>query len=281
MISLIISILCTVALGFAFKEYYKRNLSILSVIIWNYFFCSIIGFGLVFLYKNSHISSKEIFIANALGLLFIIGFNSYAKSIYHNGLALTTVIQKMSVVVTVIIAFLLGDILNSYQKIAVIISIAAIYFLTSPEKKIQKLNYIIFIAAIISACIEILFIIKNKMQNSSPQNGILFTSLIFVSAFIFGSLYMLISIKKPALDRNNILAGLILGVPNFASIYYLNKALATSIPGSVVFPILNCSVILISVILSFFIYKEQLNIKKKIGLILAVIAVYIISKYLS
>ena len=87
-------------------------------------------------------------------------------------------------------------------------------------------------------------------------------------------------IKEKVSKKEIIISGLALAIPNFASIYFLNHALHQQIPGSIAFPILNCSVILISVLVSILFYGEKFTTKKFIGLLLALLAVFIISKYL-
>jgi len=117
MLYIIISILCTVVLGFAFKEFQKRDLSVFDIILWNYFFCSLFGFIFYNMSSNYGFNFDDLYIAIVLGALFILGFNWYAQSIQTNGLAMTTVIQKMSVVFTVIVAFFLGENLNKLQML--------------------------------------------------------------------------------------------------------------------------------------------------------------------
>jgi len=280
MLSLIISICCTVLLGFGFKEFQKRNYSIFSIILLNYFFCSIIGFILIAFSEQLQFHLDELLISILLGAFFILGFNWYAQSIKSNGLAMTTVIQKMSVVVTVIVALIMGDSLNLYQKIAVLLAIIAIYFLTSGDTKVGKMGNVIFLAAGASSCIEILFIYKNKYAENLNSSGMQFTSSIFFIAFLFGLIFMLTKKETVLLKKEIIISGLALAIPNFASIYFLNHALSQQIPGSIAFPILNCSVILISVLVSILFYGEKFTTKKFAGLLLALLAVFIISKYL-
>ena len=107
-----------------------------------------------------------------------------------------------------------------------------------------------------------------------------FTSSIFFIAFLFGLIFMLTKKETVLLKKEIIISGLALAIPNFASIYFLNHALRQQIPGSIAFPILNCSVILISVLVSILFYSEKFTTKKFAGLLLALLAVFIISKYL-
>ena len=53
--------------------------------------------------------------------------------------------------------------------------------------------------------------------------------------------------------------GILLGIPNFYSIYFLMMALNNEMSGSVFFPTLNCSVIALSSLLGIYLFKEKLR----------------------
>jgi len=74
----------------------------------------------------------------------------------------------------------------------------------------------------------------------------------------------------------NILGGLILGLLNFNATYFIILALH-QIESSVVFPIYNSGVIALSAIIGFVAFKEKLSIINWIGLIIAIIAIILIS----
>ena len=76
--------------------------------------------------------------------------------------------------------------------------------------------------------------------------------------------------------KNEILAGLILGIPNFFSTYFLLKALET-IPAYVTFPFVNIGLIMFSGLFGHFLFKEKMSTKKIVLMALGVIAVFFLT----
>ena len=74
----------------------------------------------------------------------------------------------------------------------------------------------------------------------------------------------------------NLIAGLILGIINWFSIYYLLKGFE-SMQVSVFIPILNISVVGLSAIIGFIIFKERLRLINWIGIFVALIAILMIA----
>ncbi|WP_353718167.1 hypothetical protein [Dyadobacter sp. 676] len=80
------------------------------------------------------------------------------------------------------------------------------------------------------------------------------------------------------LKFRSVLGGLILGVPNFLSLYFLLLALAAfGNSAAYVFPIYNILTMLVSALAAWVLYKERLNTLNKWGLLLAVAAIVLIS----
>lgn len=80
------------------------------------------------------------------------------------------------------------------------------------------------------------------------------------------------------LKLRSVLGGLLLGVPNFLSLYFLLLALAAfGNSAAYVFPIYNILTMLVSALAAWVLYKERLNTLNKWGLVLAVVAIVLIS----
>ena len=74
----------------------------------------------------------------------------------------------------------------------------------------------------------------------------------------------------------NVLAGIILGIPNYFSMYFVLIALEQL--GSIyVFPVLNIRVVLTSAIASRFFYNENMSFTNWIGIFFACISILIIT----
>jgi multidrug transporter EmrE-like cation transporter len=101
-----------------------------------------------------------------------------------------------------------------------------------------------------------------------------FLIFIFGSALVWGWFYILVTRQNP--KGMDILWGLVLGVPNFFSSYFLLKALA-EIPAYVVFPFINIGIIIITALTGRLLFKEELGSKKIALILLGIIAIFFLS----
>ena len=81
--------------------------------------------------------------------------------------------------------------------------------------------------------------------------------------------------RKPLLYRN-IIAGIILGLINFGSTFYILKAMGI-FKSSVVFPITNAGIVSLSALIGYFFFREKLKLVNWIGIGLAIIAIIMIA----
>jgi drug/metabolite transporter (DMT)-like permease len=83
--------------------------------------------------------------------------------------------------------------------------------------------------------------------------------------------------SKRVFNIQNLLAGIVLGVPNYFSIYYLIKALqSNSLSSSATIPINNIGVLFVVSMFGIFIFKEKLNKANYIGLLFTLLAILLI-----
>jgi uncharacterized membrane protein len=89
---------------------------------------------------------------------------------------------------------------------------------------------------------------------------------------------MVIDKSKRSLKAPSIIGGIILGIVNYGSIYFLIKTLdAANLQSSVIFPINNMGVVILTTFLSLLIFRESFSVKNKIGVAISIIAIAMIS----
>ena len=121
---------------------------------------------------------------------------------------------------------------------------------------------------------------KVALANLSPS---LFTAFGFGLAGCIGIVVYFFqrirSSHKPVLAKN-IIAGVILGIPNFYSIYFILKSYTTlNWQDSSVLAVANVSIVILSVFVGLLVFKEQINKIKIAGIISALFAITLL--YLS
>ena len=276
MISLILTILLTVVLFICFKEFSKRNINTHQAITFNYLTASLLAF--IFYEKSISfieiINSSWIFPTIALGVFFIIMFNVMAKTTQRLGISIASMASKISLIIPVIGAILLQENNISYTNgLGILMAIIAIYLAFKKKHNSNQSIYIAIIlffgTGILDMCLD--YIQHNLLENNNQSSQ--FIIVVFFIAFIAGLIKIILSKEK--IKSRNIIAGIFLGIPNYLSIYYVLISLE-KLGGVIVFPILNISVVLLSTILSFFVYKEYLNTLNWTGIVLACISIILI-----
>ena len=283
MLLLLLCIAANVSLALLFKVFPKYGIRNLPTIVVNYL--SSIAFGSLLAGKmviNADIiHSPGIAYIIALSILFIVGFNIMGKSFQLAGISLTTIIQKMSILFTAIFAIVFYKDLVSVPKVlGLILAVAAIiivYYLPKNERQEVKEDWKVMafplLAFLLSGVIEVILLIVGT--EGFMTDSISFVSHSFALASVLGYIAMAFT-SRPFIKPQEILAGIILGVPNFLTIYLLVVLVERGWDGSVLFPINNIGIVLIASLAGAIIFNEKLNKFKLIGLGLALASIVLI-----
>lgn len=287
MIILIILILCNVLLAIIFKYFDKYKVDNLHAIIINYATAVVVA-GLI-LQKSPipmDLFSKPWFAYSLLlSLLFIIGFNIMALSFQKAGVAITAIVAKMSLIISAGFAIMYySEILNLPKGIGIIAAIIAIILVNLPSKKDElnlasnKYLWLPIVTMLMSGVIEIILLMV-EVEGKLGDDGILFTSSSFAMAGVFGLLFAIFKMisQGTRFSKQDIIGGIILGVPNFLTIYLLVYLLTQGWDGSVLFPVNSVGMLALTVVVSVLLFGEKVDLKKGLGLLFSIIAIVLIS----
>jgi drug/metabolite transporter (DMT)-like permease len=218
-----------------------------------------------------------------LGIMFICVFNVLAKTTQINSISVASVASKMSMIIPILFGiFIFNENIGICKLIGIIIALLAVYFTSKKENGEAKISnftlpILLFLGAgIIDTSMNYIqrYYVKEEETN-------MFTSFTFIFAFIFGLLYLF---KKSFKQKNkihykSILAGFILGIPNYFSMFYLIKALQNkNIESATIFTLINIGVILLTTVYSLIIFKEKIKKQNFIGILLAIVAVLLVTQ---
>ena len=263
-----------------FKMFDRYRVNTLNAIVVNYW----VAATLSILLDSSGISLNKAPLepwflqAIMMGFLFITLFNIIAKSTQNIGVSVTTVANKMSLIMPVMFSIIvLHDAVNVVKVIGIVLALLAVYLTTKSDNRsaVDK-RFIVypFIVFIGSGIIDTLF--KYNDEFTLGENGLEpFVSWIFITSSFLGLIVLIYKYvrEKSLPDRNSIVAGFILGFPNYFSIYFLLKSLNIGMEGSVVIPLNNISIVAVSALSGIFIFREKGTRSNIIGLLLAIIAI--------
>ncbi|MBU0486749.1 MAG: hypothetical protein KKA07_16835 [Bacteroidetes bacterium] len=223
------------------------------------------------------------FIAVINGVLFIALFNLFAQSSQKVGLAITSVANKMSVVIPVLVAILFYNELLLWQKgIGLVLALVAFYLTLMKNEKPRFDRKYLYLPVILFFGGGICDSILNYATEYHITGSALFSylSVVFATSFIVGLFILAMGWMEGSskyLGRSMI-AGVLLGVMNFASTWFFLGALDNGwLESSVFIPVFNASIVATGGINGVLFFRERMSTINLIGFVLAIISIFIIA----
>ena len=287
MIEIIITISTFSSMVMLFKYFEKINVNNLQAISANYFtagILSIIFLQNTFEFDKINYSNITIFfvLAFIVGLLFVLTFNLYAHGAQKIGVTPSTIANKMSMIIPIIIGIVLLNEEVTFNKIlGISLAFVAIFLSSIGDRKysLNKNHLIIIVLLFIGQGLAdgILNWAQELILTSSNMN--LFFAVTFLAAGFSGLLflYFKLSSLKVKIEPKSIVWGIVLGIPNYLTLLYFVKSLKSELfSSSEIFPIINIGVIIFCTILSIILFRERVSIYNWLGVILGVFSIFII-----
>ncbi|MEA2041930.1 MAG: EamA family transporter [Bacteroidota bacterium] len=281
---LILSIISSFLIVVTFKVIKHNNIKLFPVIVLNYFSASGLGFALNDLQFSAQMLTEGSWLIPSfiIGILLIIMFWVIGFSTQKAGIAVTTVSNKMSVIIPILFSIIYYNESLSELKIAGITAAVIAVFLSVFKKKTQDFSpeqiYLPVILFMGIGCIDVL--IKYSQHDLLQAQEIpLFTAFSFGIAGVVGVITAFFNrnqIEDFIIPRT-LSTGLLLGVVNFGSIYFLILALEYSgVDSSIVYAVNNMGIIALSVIAAPVFFKETVTAINWIGILLAFLSILIL-----
>ena len=281
MIQLILAILCSSVIFVIFKLFIRYQIDTFQAIVFNYLTASFCGFSLYWntWERNNLIQLSWIPFALTTGILFISLFVILGLSAQRNGVAITSVATKMSMATGILgMIFLYHESVGLLKILGIILAFAgviAVSWVRSESKKGNESWWMLLILFFGSGLLDIVlnYAQKNALGSLTPA---LFSAIGLTIAGVFGFIILAIQLiqRKSKLQRKNIFAGILLGIPNYFSIYLLISSYqSTGWKDSTVLSIINVSIVLISALLGLIFFQEKINRLKFIGLLCSITAI--------
>lgn len=282
MIYLLLSILCSSAIFIIFRSFSKYKVNTFSAIVINYLIAGTTGIstlGESFSFSRL-LEAPWLFNAIFLGLIFISLFNVMAVTSQKLGASVASVANKMALIIPVVFAiFYYGDSVTILKIIGVLLALVGVYLSTYKakvrDKKIdKKLLFIPLILFLGSGFIDTFLKYNQEFYlNENAFDAKLFPAVTFATAFCIGIVAMVVDKSKRSFTKPTFIGGLILGVINYGSIYFLIQVFNHSnLESSVVFPVNNMGVVLLTAVSSLLLFKEKFSTKNKVGIVVSVVA---------
>lgn len=280
MTALVFSILCSTLIFVLFRVFERFQINVFHAVIVNYFTAFFIGIVLFYGEWNPDASVQTDWVKYVLLVsVMLIGlFVVMGRSTQSNGLASTSIGVKMSMAVSLILLIIFYHETVSILKIAgILFAISGVFLVSYKPSGGEKLKAS-WMLPFLFAGSGLLDFTLNFVQNEvltvlSPS---LFTAFSFASAGLIGLVALVIVMfrRKVLFEFKNIVAGVVLGIPNFFSIYLLLMSYrSTGWKDSTVLAITNVSIVILSALIGFVLFKERVTTSKLLGLLVAIVAI--------
>lgn len=288
MIALLFSILSSSAIYIVFKLFGKHNITTLNALIVNYFTAFLLGFiiqGDFSLESFVAVSSKDWFLGSmALGAMFILVFSLMVITTQKGGMSVVSVASKMSVAIPVVFVILYyKEPLGVLKIIGIGTALVSVYLVSVRKRDGLSIDmkYFIFPLLVFLGSGIVESSIKFLENTYVPNNEVsLFSANTFFFAAIAGMVFFGLKQlkKKTSVKSKDILGGILLGIPNYFSIYFFILALRIEgLESSSIFIINNVSIVLLSTLLGIVFFKENIIPKNWVGIALAILSIILIT----
>lgn len=296
MTALVACILASTFISLLFKLFGRYGVRNLPAIVVNYGVCVVMGC----LWEGEWLLTSDVFeqswlgLALGLGFFFIAGFNLNATSVQEAGITVTSVVQRISLLLSVTFAVLyLGDELSLAQSIGIALGVLSVFLVVRtrvPEEAEARLSpnlvttrsrakLLLPVAVfLVAGAIESGLLLAQRRYGAGDSAA--YTVALFSWAGLLG---LAITLLRPPADgsprfrRADILGGIALGVPNFFSIYLIIVALEGGLSAATVFPALNVATIVLGSLAAVLLFGERLSPKQWAGVGVAVVAIGLIT----
>jgi drug/metabolite transporter (DMT)-like permease len=290
MFHLAATIIITSYLTLSFKVVERFRIPNLQAIIWNYWACVATGTLITRqLPFSSGLQAPWLPFALVMGLLFISLFNLIAFTAQRINVAVSSVANKLSLVIPFLVSiWLYGERVSAVQVAGVGLALVAVLLTCWPQERIpdgsarQQRNWVLVVPIILFLGSGLFDSLVKYVEQRFIQDGGGTTILAsaFAVAGILGTilLVVLILLGRERFDPRAILAGIAIGVPNYLSIWFLVKVLG-QYPGrsATIFPVVNMGVVLFSTLMARLLFREQLSALNRVGILLALVAIALIA----
>lgn len=281
MAALILSILSSTLIMVVFKLLDRFKLDTFTAIVINYFTASALGFSLS---RRPPVPSEIVqqpwlWMAVLIGILFVVMFFVIARGTQLVGISITSVATKMSVILPMGLSIILfSEPLNTAKIMGIALAFPSVILASLRKERVRFRSALFFLPIVLFLGTGIIDSLVKYTQETylKTEGGLYFSSTLFAFSALTGLLFSFF--RKPVrISGKLLLGGILLGLVNFGSLYFIVEALNSEVLGSsVIFGINNIGIVSLSALTGFFLFREKLRYINWAGLLLSILTLLIL-----
>lgn len=278
MIYLALAVVLGAGIYWVFKYAGQRQLDLFSVIMLNYPVCVLIGsIHIFFSVGFDAFSVPTILWSAGIALLFITMFNLMAQLTKKEGVATSSIVSRVSMILPTLFFFgIHGHAMSLFNWVGLLLALVAVFLLNFKAKGESLVGWLPLIVFLGYGAVDIVLKLA-EMQLGHEEGSF---HLLSTGTFFFAGLYGLVykGFKGIKRDKQHVGAGVFLGMINYYAILFFLFALnKSSFSAAVIFPLNGILILALATLGSIFIFKEKVSRQKLMALGLAVGAIVLLS----
>lgn len=278
MLTLIISISCSVAVSILLKVARQKQIHISQTIAFGYVIASALTLVLLRPDPMSLLTgTTPYWIIIALGFLLPSIFIVMAKAVAQAGIVLSDAAQRLSLVIPLIAAAtIFSETIQGTKLLGIFLGLSALCCLSFGTKKATNQTERFAFKWLLGVwlgygVIDVLF--KQLAKSGTNFSSSLFVTFVLAGLLMFGWLF----IRRTVWQKSSLYSGALLGLLNFGNIYFYLRA-HQQFPENptLVFSTMNIGVITLGTLVGAGFFKEKLSLLSVGGIILAIGAIVVL-----
>lgn len=282
MMYLILSILFSTGVFVAMRLFEKFKLDNHQALMWNYVFATSTGFVVCEKFDTlpQLVAEPWFWISILTGFWFIFTYLLMTASTQRSGVTVTSLSSKISVVLPILAGVIFfSEPLSYMTAIGIVLALVALFLVVGGKKDSGDVNknWLLPILIFFGTGTGDILMKITEQQHTGGDMGFMIAFIYFV-ALVFGIIIVVIDIirGKSKWQWKNAIGGIMLGVINYFSTYCVYNAMRY-FTNVVLFPIYNIGVVSLTAVIGWLAFKEKLTWKNYLGLVIAIIAVFLIA----
>ncbi len=258
-----------------------KGLQILPVLIVNYVVASTIAVISNISSGMDIIPQFPLFIwalAIFVGVLFILNFFIYSRSIHYNGVGTSVTAMRMSLLIPILLSIVwYSEELTIFRFLGIILVFLALFLLVRSRvglESSQNAKYLLLILLFLFTGISEAALKVFQMEGMGESTEAHFMFVVFGTAMVTGIIMALKSGVR-SVSKEEIGMGFLVGIPNLFTSIYLIKALQVA-DGTLVYSSVNVLIVIGGALLGFVYWKDKISAMQLAGMGIAVIAILLV-----
>ncbi len=244
----------------------------------NYAACILLSFlfmdkGIDYLAKDSLAPMVGLGIVS--GVLYLVSFLFLKFNMKHNGIVMASTFMKLGVLIPTLMAVVIfREMPKTTQIIGIILSLIAIIMLHFEKDALQEGNKKIWLLLllVLSGFTDSMANIYEQVGSAKVKDGYLLIT--FGTAFLLTVFFTVT--RKEKVTKNDLLFGMLIGIPNYFSARFLLLALG-EVAAVLVYPTYSVATMITITLAGVFLFKEKISRKKICALGFIVVALCLLN----